>query len=216
MHLSGAMFQCLCLYFRHPISLSPFSPFPMISTTSEGVLVGFWRFLLLRLLPLSSPSSSSTQALSTVSMKLKSCCTLGSRNSEASRLSPKCTVLLRRRRSALDTTWKERRPYRGRVEDDSTIAPHRCHQSMFLMLQCKAHSVFILVFSSENELEGTLQNIISMLGYLLYPKLKQDGSSALQQHVKVSSKSATTEDLASTIFKTRQQKWPPTPERQTL
>lgn len=145
LHLSAAMFQCLCLYFRHPISLSPLSPFPMSSTTSDGVLLVCRRLLLLRLLPLSSPSSSSTQALSTVSMKLKSCCTLGSRNSEASRLSPKCTVLLRRRRSALDTTWTGRPPYRGRVEDDSTIAPRRRHQSMFLMLQCKAHSVFILV-----------------------------------------------------------------------
>jgi hypothetical protein len=52
--------------------------------------------------------------------------------------------LLRRRRRALDTTWKGRRPYRGRVEDDSTIAPRRRHQSMFLMLQCKAHTGFIL------------------------------------------------------------------------
>lgn len=145
LHRSGAMFQCLCLNLGHPISLSPLSPFPMSSTTSDGVLLVCWRLLLLRLLPLSSPSSSRTQALSTVSMKVKSCCTLGSRNSEASRLSPKCTVLLRRRRRALDTTWKGRRPYRGRVEDDSTIAPRRRHQSMFLMLQCKAHSVFILM-----------------------------------------------------------------------
>ena len=83
LHLSGAMFQCLCLYFRHPKSLSSFSPFPM-SSVSDGFLLGRWRLLLMRLLPLSSPSSSSTQALSTVSMKLKSCCTLGSRNSEAS------------------------------------------------------------------------------------------------------------------------------------
>lgn len=54
---------------------------------------------------------------------------------------------------------------------------HRATSASSIHVPCApvqgTFGVHLNVFSSENELEGTLQNIISVLRHLLYTKLKQ-------------------------------------------
>lgn len=123
LHSSGVPFQWKCRYRRLPSSRVPFNLDTSPTSRRMSSLLTLAQCFLYRFFarPFSSVSdtspwevnpSSATHALSTVSIKLNSCCTFGSILDDncddmfalvhtcSSRLSPKCTVLCLRRRES--------------------------------------------------------------------------------------------------------------------
>jgi hypothetical protein len=137
---------------------------------------------------------------------------LGSRKSEASKLSPKCTVLFRRRRTAFVTTWCGRRPYRGRVEDDSTIAPRRPHQSMFSRHTCSSSLWFFL----GQRIRRHFADYSVTVTPFAVRRHRPDDHSVLRHHISTCSIQNALQYNAFNTSRTQHQKWPPALQRQTL